>query len=244
MDGTWHHFIFTIDGAGNYRYFVDGAADKTGTYTASATTIDELAIGCQRVGGVNGLFFPGVLAEVATWTAYLTLQDARTLYAGFPPSYVRRTLLRAYWPLLGADSPEPDYSGGKFAGTLTGTAAAPHPPVNSIVWPSQDYLEPGGAGDVTVEFSGAEETDTAGTFDATHIVEYAGAEETDTAGSFDAVHVVEFSGATETDTAGVWVATVVPPEPVMTLAGDGQMIPLEYLTDDEEVLLMAAALIR
>lgn len=38
--------------------------------------------------------------------------------------------------------------------------------------------------------------------------------------------------------------TVVPPTPVVTLAGDGDMIPFEYLTDDEEVLLMTAALIR
>ena len=39
-------------------------------------------------------------------------------------------------------------------------------------------------------------------------------------------------------------SAVVPPTPVLTLAGDGDMLPFEYLTDDEEVLLMAAALIR
>lgn len=120
-DSTWHHFIYTQDGSGNWAFYVEGALDKSGSFATSATTINRLTLGEFR-GGSTQKPFAGKLAEVGVWHREISAGEAASLGNGLPASFLAPT---HYWPLWGIDSPEPDIGGGTHtAGTLTGTTAA------------------------------------------------------------------------------------------------------------------------
>jgi len=121
IDGTWHHFIYCQDGAGNYKFYVDGALDRQGTYTVSACTINRGTMGAFRGTGGSSFTkgYKGQLAHVATFNRMLTAGEAALLGAGLLPSHIAPT---HYWPLWGTDSTEPDIGvGTKVAGSFTGT---------------------------------------------------------------------------------------------------------------------------
>jgi hypothetical protein len=82
-----------------------------------------------NIGGHNGTAnFPGRIAEVGYWNVALSAGEQKALSTGVSPAKIRRSHLVGYWPLYGAGSPEPDYSGNKDNGTLTGTTIVPHCP--------------------------------------------------------------------------------------------------------------------
>jgi len=121
IDGTWHHFIYCQDGAGNYKTYIDGVLDKQGTYTVSATTINRATMGAFRGSGGSAFItgYQGQLAHVATWNRQLSAGDAASLGAGLLPSHLAP---RHYWPLWGTDLPEPDIGvATKVAASATGT---------------------------------------------------------------------------------------------------------------------------
>jgi len=73
-------------------------------------------------------YFTGLVAEVAVWNVALRAEQANSLMSLCPgsPRFFPRPV--GYWPLWGAASPEPDQSGNKLSGTLTGTTVDVHPP--------------------------------------------------------------------------------------------------------------------
>jgi hypothetical protein len=82
-----------------------------------------------NIGGANGTpTFKGSIAEVGYWNTLLNQNEIAALQSGVSPNKIRRGSLVGYFPLYGAGSPEPDYSGNKNNGTLTGTTTVPHCP--------------------------------------------------------------------------------------------------------------------
>lgn len=143
----WHHHFLVIpcDGEGipppsplglNQVWF-DGvkqtliADGHTSAGPVAATS--PFSIMGRRVGGINSVFATGIIAEWAVWSSHTMLAApgpfVAALAAGANPMRVRSTELIAYVPWFGADSPEPDYQGGRRNFTLAGSSvAAPHPP--------------------------------------------------------------------------------------------------------------------
>jgi hypothetical protein len=83
------------------------------------------------------LFNNGQLADFAIWSVLLTAAEASALAKGARPNTIRSASLVNWWPLGGIQSPEPDLSGNKNNGTLTGTAPAFGPPIAPFTprWP-------------------------------------------------------------------------------------------------------------
>lgn len=125
--GVWSHIVGLWDGTNIYS-FVNGA----NKVTTAAATIVSLATGdvglfAGKTGTVQ--FAPGSLGEVCFWNGVaLTDSEVAALANGVAPQFVHPDGLTLYWPLFG-DSPEPDYSGSRNSGTVTGSTVVAHPPV-------------------------------------------------------------------------------------------------------------------
>jgi hypothetical protein len=144
---------FTSGGCGtvtpNKWYFVILVIDKTGKYSGGSPSVGEAVYGgitCSSgqalsfddrlpggsnftIGGTSGVAtFKGYIAEVGVWNDVLSPIERTALAGGVSPASVRRSSLVGYFPLYGAKSPEPDYSGNKDNGVLTGAPKAPHCP--------------------------------------------------------------------------------------------------------------------
>lgn len=126
--GSWHHIGMTFDGT-NLRVWLDGVNEGT---TAAGNSFTGFTDPSFRLCGIVGGLADGEttvtranarLAEWAIWTGILTTNDFAMLAKGFPVSRVRPSTRLRYWPIWGASSPEPDYSGN--GGSLTLTSAPP-----------------------------------------------------------------------------------------------------------------------
>lgn len=119
-DGLWHHVAAVNDGTTGWIY-LDGVQDVTGAQAANHTlNLHNFRIGAQLVG-VTGAFWNGSIAHAALWSSALTVSAAVSMSAGLPSSHLGP---EHYYPLWGADSPEPDIGIQTHAtGALTGTAA-------------------------------------------------------------------------------------------------------------------------
>lgn len=122
FDATWHHIAYTQDGSGNWKVYVDGALDGSGTHSTSlGLTVNRRTIGALRRAS-TGNWFAGSIAEVAGGRASVSAPQIASLANGLPASHLG---LDHYWPLWGADSPEPDIgTATHVSGTLTGTTRA------------------------------------------------------------------------------------------------------------------------
>lgn len=134
---TWYQVTYYVDPAGTLQGSpTAGMLVSGGTSCTSIQSFREnrvAGIGLFQVGGANnGDFFQGVVAEVAVWNVLMTAGQMTALQTVCPTgASARRMSLPnpvGYLPLYGVHSPEPDLSGNKYNGTLTGTAAANHPP--------------------------------------------------------------------------------------------------------------------
>lgn len=103
FDGTWHHFAYVQDGAGNWQVYVDGAADSNchGTFTPGAITVPTIGVGCLRQNPTTQTFGSGKVAHVATWQRQLAAQEVKSLANGMIPS---RLGPQRYWPLWIAET--------------------------------------------------------------------------------------------------------------------------------------------
>lgn len=101
-------------------------------------------IGCGTTsGGGNTEFTDGQISECAYWQGITHRASHWTqIYRGFSPFLVSPGFLEIYLPLIGRGSPEPELIAGKN-GTLTGTAAIPHPRRYS---PALSYIIRSGVG--------------------------------------------------------------------------------------------------
>jgi hypothetical protein len=135
---TWYHIAVTTSGSGTFIFYLNGAVLLS---TPAGVTASSVALG--PVLGNDppnaGRFFPGRLADAAFWNAVLSAIEIAGLVRGIRPAVVRPQSLVAYLPLDGLASPEPDLSGNRFNGTLTGTANVFGPPVVPLTRRGQRY---------------------------------------------------------------------------------------------------------
>jgi hypothetical protein len=127
---AWHHVGFTSDST-TATLYINGASAGTAqsvTGTGSPPSITDARI-CYDLAA-SGRAIDGSMADAAIWDATLTLIEIAALAKGMRPPQIRPASLKGYWPLAGLQSPEPDLSGSKNNGTLTGTQAAFDPPLS------------------------------------------------------------------------------------------------------------------
>jgi hypothetical protein len=135
--GRWYFVLLFVDSSGKY-YGSPTAGVVLSGYSCGFWAFRDYRIsgGSLNVGGYQGTgTFKGWIAEVGIWNDILNPSEIAALKAGVSPNRIRRSSLAGYFPLYGAHSPEPDYSGNKDNGTLTGTTTVPHCPCGFQVVP-------------------------------------------------------------------------------------------------------------
>lgn len=118
---------------------IEDAINTTDIFASIADTAAPFWIGTQFDSTFAGGFFGGLVAHVQLFASSLSLNQLKQV-AAFPGSI--QNSLRGYWPLWGTSSPEPDYSGNRNNGTVTGaTFSGLNPPVGrNFFYPKQRYL--------------------------------------------------------------------------------------------------------
>lgn len=137
---TWYNVVATYLEGGSAVLYLNGAQCGSTTVTGvlqcaggGCSDVPNFCVGGYAATGSPGACstanFPGIVAEIGVWSVSLTAPEADSLYKVCPKRVLPGSLL-AYWPLWGASgsSIEPDLSGNKLNGTLTGTSPANHPP--------------------------------------------------------------------------------------------------------------------
>lgn len=138
-NNTWNHVAVTWDGtlannSDQIRGYLNGTLDASNNSASNTSGARVFRIGFSDGGGAA---FQGYIADVAGWNVILSVAEIVALSKGARPHTIRPKSLTAYLPLDGLQSPEPDLSGNKLNGTVTGTAKAPGPPVMMFTprWP-------------------------------------------------------------------------------------------------------------
>lgn len=130
--GVWSHVVARFETNASRYVFHNGVKSTQNTTNTTPSALDLTEIGAGSLaGGAPTGFWPGDIAEPFMYNVSLTDEEIRALASGNLPSRIRRESLKHYPPILGAD-PEPDYSGGGFHMTVTGTTVVPHPPVSMM----------------------------------------------------------------------------------------------------------------
>ncbi len=126
---TWYHLAMTYTISGSMIGYVNGGVD--GTVAATANPVSNNGGASFFIGDSNfsSRVWNGRIAEAALWNTPLSAKTIASLAAGANPYFAHPDGIVAYWPLMGVDSPEPDYSGSRFSGTVTTATWAAHPPV-------------------------------------------------------------------------------------------------------------------
>jgi hypothetical protein len=125
---TWTHVGMTYNSTNGLVTYINGVSDGTVSAGGSLSSITApMDIGYDDQN--PGRDFPGSIADVAQWGVSLSALEVAGLAKGARPYQVRPSSLTGWWPLAGLQSPEPDYSGNKNNGTLTGTAPIFGPPL-------------------------------------------------------------------------------------------------------------------
>lgn len=125
---AWVHLAMTYSGS-DYLFYKNGVQVWDGGAFGDPLTADTgITIGSAQAAN----YWPGDVSDVAFWTVPLTAAEVLALTNGARPSRIRPASLVRFWPLDGLSSPEPDLSGGKFNGTLTGTTSIGGAPVNLL----------------------------------------------------------------------------------------------------------------
>ncbi len=131
--GAWHHFAWTYGSSGGLKTFLDGASDGTSNIgTALLTNYGTTNTGIGYDPANVGRGFPGSIADVALWNVALSASEITALARGVRPLMIRPANIIHYMPLDGLSSPEPDFSGKKNNGTLTGTTFGSGPPITLV----------------------------------------------------------------------------------------------------------------
>lgn len=155
---TWHHLLGVEAASNDRRVYLDGGGKGTNTGTVTPEPTSTHAFLSEYAS--NGFQFPmaGRVCEIAVWNVSLNDAEAAALAAGVSPRRIRPESLQLYLPVLGLDSPEPDYSGNNRNFSLTGTLPqADHAPVLSwalLAAASVTLVETGG-GPTYVDGSGS-----------------------------------------------------------------------------------------
>jgi hypothetical protein len=131
---TWRAVGWTYSSPTSIMY-VDGVQDSTNAGNGFSTV--SIPANCHIGTDFLNRYYAGQMAELAVWNVKLTAAEMAALAKGARPNTIRPSALKAWWPLGGIQSPEPDLSGLANNGTLTGTNPAFGPPVMQFtpMWP-------------------------------------------------------------------------------------------------------------
>lgn len=139
---AWHAVGVSYDGSSasnNPIFYLDQTKPSVTLVSQSVGTLTNMAGVAYYLGDLSsgGAVWDGMLADFAVWNAILTDGEFFALAKGIRPYNIRPGSLAGYWPLDGIQSPEPDLSGNKNNGTLTGTKGQPGPPTDFFTpqWP-------------------------------------------------------------------------------------------------------------
>jgi hypothetical protein len=147
---SWIHAtgVVTAGGTQTLGIYYNGTftSNSSMSFPQGTFTSTTFEIGSNLAGNS---FWTGKIADLALWfhgasgVPLTALEDA-AITAGVRPSQIRPKDLVAYWPFDGLASPEPDLSGNKNNGTLTGTAQIFGPPFTPFTrrWPQFTQLPP------------------------------------------------------------------------------------------------------
>lgn len=129
--GAWHHVMLGHDRTVPLNsVWIDGVPQTLSTITHGSGTMGTFTDTAITFGHYSSTFLAYNLAEWTLWNGIiLTTAHAKALASGMPSLLVHPDDRLLYVPFLGADSPEPDYSGNRSSVTLTGTTFTPHPPI-------------------------------------------------------------------------------------------------------------------
>jgi hypothetical protein len=139
---TWTFVAGTFDNGGtNVATAYINSTATTNTPGAQTLVNTPMALGFDSP---DGLYFAGDLADVAVWNVALTQTEISALSQGIRPYQIRPSALIGGWPLDGLESAEPDLSGKRNNGALTGTASVFGPPYAPFTprWPQFWFPSP------------------------------------------------------------------------------------------------------
>ncbi len=239
-DGVWHHIAgvcaWTTGATAPTVAYLDGVSD--GTQASASANAQPSAPNALRIGsqlpGLSLALFNGSIQHVAYWSRALAAHEVVSLASGALPSHFAPD---HYWPLWGADSPEPDVGvGTHVTGTLTGTAFVAGPRVGISLFgletPFDYYSIPRAFVTGTVDVAITDTITTAGV--ATHFGSAAVAETVTVSTAGVATH---FGSSTVTETVTVSASggvsehgTVAVAETVtVSVSGTAPVPPLEIV---------------
>ena len=125
--GAWNHALALFNSTTDRWAYLNGGNSAQSTTSRSPAAMSHISVGAQYFTSA-GTFFDGKIADAAIWNATLDVDEIAALAKGISPLLIRPSLLMAYWPLIGKNSPETDRI-ANFDLSLTGTAAFAHPRV-------------------------------------------------------------------------------------------------------------------
>lgn len=124
----WQHACGVFASATDRRAYVNGGSEGTNATSRIPAGINSSYLAAQH-GASPVVLFSGRIAEAAIWDVALSASEIAALARGVSPLRIRPGNLKAYWPLYGVGSPEPDYIGGFHMTLNNAPTQADHAPV-------------------------------------------------------------------------------------------------------------------
>jgi hypothetical protein len=121
---AWNHVCGVFAAAGASRgIYLNGGGFVSEATSISPSALTRTSIGFDSAGGVQtfGGTFSGDIAEVGFWNVQLTAAEVAALARGTSPMLIRPSALVAYFPLIGANSPENNFKSNSVVMTVNGT---------------------------------------------------------------------------------------------------------------------------
>ena len=118
----WHHVCGVFSSNTSRTIYLDGGNNATNTTSLTPSNLNSLTIAASRRSGIVDGYFNGSLAEVAIWSADLTLAEVKALATGMSPQLVRPQSLSLYLPLI--RSPQEEKGGIAFTTQGSPTVAS------------------------------------------------------------------------------------------------------------------------
>lgn len=139
----WNHGVAYFASNSSRTVYLNGTgASATTSPSPTVSSQNRFNIGCRYAASTTpGVYFNGLLAEVAVWNVQLTDAEILSLSKGTHPFSIRLASLFAYWPVGGFYGSSPnDYSSGGRNMTEVGTPTySDHP---NIQYPQPIFFFP------------------------------------------------------------------------------------------------------
>lgn len=137
----WIHVVGVFTSNTSRDCYTNGG--NVGSDTTSNDPNETLLNRVEVGRALNGGYFSGSICDAAIWTAALNTNEILALYRGVRPQRIRSESLWLYWPILGIQDPEPEYTGDGWNLSLGASPTqANHAPVSLITRAIPNSFEP------------------------------------------------------------------------------------------------------